>query len=107
MAVRKRAAKSESRRKRGNMNLSHRSYGMPASPNIAIKMPEVGMIVLDRPSPQVNANTATCLDRPKTSAKGAIIGMVTAAWPEPDGMKKLKKDWKVNMPMAATYVEKF
>ena len=104
--VKKTMAKADKRKNSGTINLSHFSYGIPARPSIAIKMPDVGIMVFDRPSPQVKANTATCRERPKTSAKGAIIGIVTAACPEPDGIKKLRKVWNKNMPIAATNVEK-
>ncbi len=74
---------------------------------MAIKTPDVGMIVLENPSPQVNANTAVVLLSSKTSASGAIKGIVTAAWPEPDGIKKLSVLWKTSMPWAAKTLWKF
>ncbi|CDA92582.1 unknown [Firmicutes bacterium CAG:238] len=46
--------------------------------------------MLDKPSPNWNARTAVSLVMPRRSAIGAMIGMDTAAWPEPDGMKKLR-----------------
>jgi hypothetical protein len=42
----------------------------------------------------------------KRSAKGAIIGMVVAAWPEPEGMKKFINVWTNSIPSAATQLGK-
>lgn len=75
--------------------------GIFAIESIAIKIPEVGMIVLENPSPQVKAKTAVCRVIPRRSDKGAIIGIVTAACPDPEGMKKFSVVWKISIPPAA------
>ena len=77
---------------KGNMNLSHCLKGTSAMPNIAINIPEVGMMVFAKPSPQVKAKMAVCRVMPSKSANGAISGIVVAACPDPEGMKKFKKD---------------
>ena len=38
-------------------------------------------------------------ERPTTSASGAMIGIITMACPEPDGMKKLIRFCTTSMPM--------
>ena len=58
-----------------------------------MRIPDVGMTVFEKPSPHVNAKTAVWRVRPRTSERGAMSGMVTAAWPDPEGMKKLRIDW--------------
>ena len=61
----------------------------------------VGQNILENPSPNWNASTAICLCMPMESARFAIIGMDTAACPEPDGMKKLRMFCTMTMPTAA------
>ena len=51
--------------------------------------PPVGAITFVKASPNWKARTAVCLVIPIISAKGAIIGIVIAAWPEPDGTTTL------------------
>ena len=58
------------------MNRSHRSYGTLAMPSDAMRIAEVGMIMLEKPSPHVNAKMAVCLVSPSTSANGAMSGIV-------------------------------
>ena len=74
-------------RNKGKANLNHFTKGTFAKLNTAIRIPEVGIIMFEKPSPQVKAKTAVCRVMPSKSAKGAISGIVTAAWPEPDGIK--------------------
>ena len=56
--------------------------------------------MLAKPSPNWNASTAVCRLMPTRSASGAMIGMVTNAWPLPDGMKKLITSCTSIMPTA-------
>ena len=72
----------------GRTNFSHFVYGTFAIASTAIKMPDVGITIFENPSPQVNAKTAVCLVIPIRSDRGAIKGIVTAACPEPDGIKQ-------------------
>ena len=82
----------DSSRNNGIINFSHFVYGIFAKESIAINIPDVGIIVFENPSPHVNAKTAVCLLTPSISDKGASSGIVTAACPDPDGMKKFKND---------------
>ena len=75
---------------KGNTNFTHLAKGTFARLNTAIRIPEVGIIRFENPSPHVNANTAVWRVMPTKSAKGAINGIVTAACPEPEGIKKFK-----------------
>ncbi len=86
----------------GKTNLSHFVYGTFEIASTAIKVPEVGMTMFEKPSPHVNANTAVCLVTPMRSDNGAISGIVTAACPEPEGIKKFNVVWKISIPPAAT-----
>lgn len=64
----------------GRINLNHFSNGTLASHSIAINTPLVGIIILDNPSPSINASTAVCQDMPNRSDIGVIKGMETRAW---------------------------
>jgi len=44
-----------------------------------MRIPDVGMTMFEKPSPHVKAKTAVCLVSPRTSARGDINGIVTAA----------------------------
>ena len=66
-------------KKSGNTNFTHFINGTFARLNTAIRIPEVGIIIFEKPSPQVKAKTAVCLVMPTRSAKGAMSGIVTAA----------------------------
>ena len=81
----------------GSMNLTHLSYGMLPIARTPMVTPLVGKILVNSPSPNWNANTAVWRVIPIRSARGAIRGMVRAAWPEPDGTKKFIKPWKANI----------
>ena len=72
---------TSSMRKRGTINFHHLSIFTPAIPHI-IGVMAVGQIILERPSPNWNARTATCLEIPHKSARGAIIGILVTACPE-------------------------
>ena len=61
------------------MNFNHFIKGTFARLNTAIRIPEVGIIIFEKPSPQVDAKTAVWLVMPIKSAIGAIRGIVTAA----------------------------
>lgn len=73
----------------GVMNLYHLFRPIPMMPHSVATA--VGQNMLEKPSPNWYAMTATSLDCPIKSATGARIGIVTTAWPEPDGMKKLTR----------------
>ena len=73
----------------GVMNLYHLFKPTPMIPHSVATA--VGQNILEKPSPNWNAITATSLDCPIRSATGAKIGMVTTAYPEPDGLKKLTR----------------
>jgi len=75
---------------KGKTNFNHFTNGILAIARTAISVPEVGMIWFENPSPHVKANTAVCLVIPSRSESGAIKGIVTAACPDPDGIKKFK-----------------
>ena len=79
------------------MNLIHEPHSTRAAPNVPISAADVGTIIFVKPSPNWKANTAVCLVTPTISAKGAIIGIVSAAYPDPETTKKLKTDWKIYM----------
>jgi len=59
---------------------------------MAIRMPLVGMTMLLSPSPQVNAKTAVWRETPMMSDSGAIRGIDTAAWPDPEGISRFRHD---------------
>ena len=54
-----------------------------------------------KPSPNWYAKTAVCRLNSVKSDKGAMIGMVMYACPEPDGTKKLQTVWTASIPTAA------
>lgn len=74
--------------KRGTINLNHFSNGTIAIPIIAINTPFVGMIMFEKPSPDIKASTAVCRVMPNKSAKGTIKGIETIACPDAEGIKK-------------------
>ena len=78
-------------------NLTQVIQSILATPKQPIKDAEVGIMIFVNPSPSWNASTATCLDTPTKSDRGAINGIVIAAWPEPEATKKLKIAWNKNM----------
>ena len=55
---------------------------------MAIYEAVVGQMVFDQPSPNWNASTHACLERPNISARGEMMGITTTASPDPAGMKK-------------------
>ena len=62
--------------------------------------PEVGVIMLVKPSPNWKAITVACRDRPIRSENGAMMGMVMAALAEPEGIRILMIFWiTYMMPM--------
>src|SRR5690625_4539057 len=68
---------------------NHQSYSTPANPRIPINTAFVGMIIMENPSPKIKACTAICLETPRRSLRGAIKGIVTHAWPLPEGTNRL------------------
>ncbi len=56
----------------------------PSMPRAPISTADVGVIMLVNPSPNWIAITVACLESPITSENGAIIGMVRAAFAEPE-----------------------
>jgi hypothetical protein len=58
-----------------------------------MRTPEHGVIILVKPSPNWKARTVACLDTPIRSENGAMIGIVTAALAEADGIKMLMNVW--------------
>ena len=84
-------------KKSGNIHFNHTSYRILAMARTPMVTPLVGMIRLEIPSPNWKANTATCRLMPKRSLKGAMMGMVSAACPDPLGTKKFRKLWSTNM----------
>src|SRR5699024_12097986 len=91
---------------KGSINRNHFTQDTPATAILAIKIPEVGAIVLVNPSPILYASTAVCLVIPIISAKGAIIGITIAACPLPDVIIKLNRRLKKNIPNAPTITGK-
>ena len=60
-------------------NLAHLPQGSLAPARAPSKTPDVGTIKFVKASPSWKATTATCLVTPTKSARGAIIGIVSAA----------------------------
>ncbi len=73
----------------GVIHFTHFSYGIFATPKTPISTPDVGVIIFVNPSPNWNAITVDWRDNPIRSENGAIIGMVKAAFAEPDGITTL------------------
>ena len=72
-------------------HLNHFAYGIFATERTAIRTPEHGVIIFVKPSPNWKARTVAWRDRPIMSENGAMIGIVTAAFAEADGMKRFRK----------------
>ena len=62
------------------------------TPDYAAALAEAGVTMFGRRSPHGYAGTAVWRLMPSRSASGAISGIVTAAWPDPDGTKTLRTD---------------
>ena len=60
-------------------NFAHLPQSSLAAASAPSRHPDVGTIKLLNASPNWNARTDTCLDTPTISARGAIIGIVSAA----------------------------
>ena len=88
------------------MNLIQFDHSIFAIAREPIRQPEVGTIRFVKASPSWNARTDVWRDTPRRSASGAMIGMVIAAWPEPDTTKKLKTDWNTYISTAAAAPER-
>ena len=83
--------------------ISHFAYFVQSVFAIArepIRVPAVGKRQLEKPSPNWNACTATCLVMPARSATGTISGITAAACPEPDGIKRLINRFATNIKFA-------
>ena len=89
-----------------HMNLIQFDHSIFAIAREPIRQPEVGTIRFVKASPSWNARTDVWRDTPRRSASGAMIGMVIAAWPEPDTTKKLKTDWNTYISTAAAAPER-
>ena len=72
----------------GSNHFAHFSQDIPDNVKTPIVIPDVGIIILLKPSPNWKARTAVCLVTPTISASGIIIGIVRAALALPDGTKK-------------------
>ena len=70
-------------------HLNHLLYDTLATESTAIRTPEHGVIIFVKPSPNWKARTVACLDTPIISENGAMIGIVTAAFAEAEGMNTL------------------
>lgn len=73
----------------GKIHLTHFDHGIPATPKQAINTALVGKIAFENPSPNWKIKIDVCGVIPTNSPSGAIIGIVNAACPEPDEIKKL------------------
>lgn len=98
--IRKQNATIHHRPISGMMNLNHFLYGTAAKARQDMVIPLAGVTALVNASPNWKANTAVCLVTPTRSARGAMIGMVIAAWPEPEGTRILNRSCTINMPKA-------
>ena len=61
----------------------------------------MGEMAFVMPSPNWKASTETWRVTPTTSPSGAMIGMVVAAWPEPEAKMKFNAVCTSSMPTAA------
>ena len=77
----------------GMKNRIHFCHGTLTIARAAIKYSEVEYSICAKPPPSWKARTAVCHVTPARSAKGVIIGIVTNAWPLPEGMTKLIANW--------------
>ena len=66
-------------------------------PSTAINAELVGMTQLQKPSPKLKARMAVCRVMPMMSARGSMIGITAAAWPEPEGITVLISRLAMNM----------
>jgi len=83
-------ARTIQRMQSGRYHFVHFDQEILLIPMAAIKYPDVGVKRLMIPSPRVKAKTAVCLVTPMKSASGAMMGIVTAALPEPEGTTTLR-----------------
>ena len=72
-----------------HIHFTHFSYGTRAMARAAMSTPEVGVIMLVKPSPNWKASTIAWRDTPTRSENGAMMGMVMAALAVALGMRKL------------------
>lgn len=77
--------------------LAQSTFAMARAP---MRVPAVGYRQLEKPSPNWKAWTATCLVMPTRSAMGTIKGITAAAWPDPEGIRKLIRRLAMNMKFA-------
>lgn len=78
-------------------NFTHSSYGILAIPNDPISTPDVGVIILVNPSPNWNAMMVDWREISIRSENGIMIGIVSAAFAEPEGMIRFN-------PVCMTYM---
>ena len=88
-------------------NFAHFPHSSLATPRVPKRHPEVGTIRLEKASPSWKARTLVWRDTPTRSERGAIIGMVRAAWPEPETTKKLDTVWNTYISHAEITEGKF
>ena len=74
-------------------HFTHFVYGIFAIPSAAIKTPDVGVIILVKPSPNWNAITIAWRDKSIRSENGAMMGIVIAAFAVADGIRKFIIVW--------------
>ena len=74
-----------------------RSKGMLTMPRTAISAELVGITQLQKPSPKLKARMAVWRVIPMRSARGSMMGITAAAWPDPDGMTVLIRRLAMNM----------
>ena len=74
-----------------HIHFTHFAYGILATDKTAISTPEHGVIILVNPSPNWKARTVDWRDTSIISEKGAIIGIVIAAFADAEGIKRFMK----------------
>ena len=87
--------------KRGRNHFAHVVQGIFAIAMAAIISVDVTVMLFEKASANWKQRTAVCLVTPTTSARGAMIGIVSAACPEPELTMKLIIVCTTNMPAAA------
>jgi hypothetical protein len=87
--------------RRGRNQPAHFSQGIFAAPRTPMVTAEVGRMGFTN-SHSWKAKTAVCRVIPTRSARGAMMGMVRAAWAVPEWMKKLITAWMRNMVWGIT-----
>ena len=71
-----------------HINLNHFAYGIRATPSTPISTPDVGVIILVKPSPNWKASTVNWRETPIMSDHSAIIGIVRESEKHKEIIKK-------------------